>query len=388
MFLPVAIRHSIKAIILAFALSGCAGQQSHALLPRTVVPVEASKIAGSHDIFVVTTRAKATDPREVFSGDRSETSSYARVDMTVPAVHKTGSLELAKANQSDPSRYFTATRVAAYRDEAAFSSALRADIARRGGRAMVFIHGYNTAFDGAVYRITQIAHDSDYPGTPILFTWASAGRTVDYVYDNNSATAARDRLEDLLRLVVRSGAKRVDIVAHSMGNWVTVEALRQLAMTGDRDLDGKMGDVILASPDIDVDVFKSQMRRYGVPDKPFIVLTSKNDRALSISGLIAGQRPRLGDYTDSKDIASYGVVVADLSSMSAGDRLNHAKFADNPLMVKLLGERLRNDQLAASGSEITDRVETLTRGIGQTLVSAAEIVITTPFEVMKIAVGQ
>ncbi|MGO4832597.1 alpha/beta hydrolase [Rhizobiaceae sp. 2RAB30] len=373
---------------MAFLLAGCAGQQSHALLAKTAVPVEASKIAGKHEIFVVTTRAKAADPRVVFSGDRSDMSSYASVDMTIPAVHKTGKIEVPKGDLSDPSRYFTATRLAAYRDDAAFSKALRADMARRDGRVMVFIHGYNTAFDGAVYRATQLVHDSGYSGTPVLFTWASAGRTVDYVYDNNSATAARDRLEDLLRLVQRSGAKRIDIVAHSMGNWVTVEALRQLAMTGDRDLGGKMGDVVLASPDIDVDVFKSQMRRYGVPAKPFVVLSSSNDRALNISGLIAGQRPRLGDYSDSKDIASYGVVVADISALSAGDKLNHTKFADNPLMVKMLGEGLRSDQLEASGSQLTDRVNTLTMGLGQTIASAAEIIITTPFEVMKVAVGQ
>lgn len=373
---------------MAVALAGCAGQQTHALLAKTAVPVEASKIAGEHEIFVVTTRAKATDPRVVFSGDRSDTSSYASVDMTVPAVHKTGSIEVPKGNLSDPSRYFTATRLAAYRDEAAFTKALRADMAKHGGRVMVFIHGYNTAFDGAVYRATQIVQDSGYSGTPILFTWASAGRAVDYVYDNNSATAARDRLEDLLRLVQRSGAQRIDIVAHSMGNWVTVEALRQLAMTGDRDLGGKMGDVVLASPDIDVDVFKTQMQRYGVPKKPFVVLTSSNDRALGISGLIAGQRPRLGGYADSKDIASYGVVVVDISALSAGDKLNHTKFADNPLLVKMLGQRLQNDQLEASGSQLADRVDTLTRGLGQTLASAAEIIITTPFEVMNVAVGQ
>ena len=40
---------------------------------------------------------------------------------------------------------------------------------------MLFVHGYNTGFDTAVYRATQIAHDSGYPGTPVLFSWASGG---------------------------------------------------------------------------------------------------------------------------------------------------------------------------------------------------------------------
>jgi esterase/lipase superfamily enzyme len=223
----------------------------------------------------------------------------------------------------------------------------------------------------------------------VLFTWASAGRTLDYVYDQNSATAARDALEETLRAVADAGATRIDIIAHSMGNWVTLEALRQLAISGDRDIDGRLGDVVLASPDVDVDVFKSQMRRYGKPDKPFFVLLSRDDRALELSSLIAGNRPRLGGYADEAEIASYGVIVANLSGLEAGDPLNHTKFADNPLLVRLLGERLAEDDLLQSSErDVTDRVQTLARGLGQTITSAAEIVITTPVEVVRIAVGQ
>ena len=77
--------------------------------------------------------------------------------------------------------------------------------------------------------------------------------------------------------------KSIDIIAHSMGNWVAMEALRQLAIAGNRDLGGKLGYVVLASPDIDVDVFKKQMVRYGKPDKPFVVLLSGDDHALQLS---------------------------------------------------------------------------------------------------------
>jgi esterase/lipase superfamily enzyme len=379
----------ILALAAALAITGCAGQQAHELIGASAATVPDSKIAGSHEIFVATTRARAKDTRQVFSGDRSDSTAFAKVDVTVPAQHKTGQIERPKRGVVDPGKFFTATSVSGYRDEEAFSKALRADITRRGGRALVFIHGYNTHFDDAVYRLTQIAHDAGYKGTPILFTWASAGRTVDYVYDNNSAHAARDALEETLRLITRSGAQRVDIVAHSMGNWVTMEALRQLAITSDRDLDGKLGDVVLASPDIDVDVFKSQMRRYGKPDKPFFVFVSANDRALNISGLIAGRRPRLGDYTDARDIASLGIVVADLSAIKVDDRLNHTKFADNPALVQMLGERLNADDSAdPAGGEITRRVNSFAQGLGQTFASAAEIIVTTPVEVLKVAVGQ
>jgi len=372
-------------------LAGCAGQKTHELLATAAISTSASEVAGTHDIYVATTRARAEDKRQVFDGQRSSVLSFARVTMAVPKIHKVGEIERRKKNQkADPAKYFTATNVVAYDSQPTFSSALNADIARRGGRALVFVHGYNTQFDDAIYRMTQIAHDAGYAGTPVLFSWASGGKTVDYVYDSNSASAARDQLEVTLRMLAQSGATRIDIIAHSMGNWVTMEALRQLAITGDRDLNGKLGDVVLASPDIDVDVFKSQMRRYGRPSKPFYLLLSGDDRALELSQIIAGNKPRLGGYKDAADIATYGVVVVDLTNVSAGDRLNHTKFADNPILVKLLGEGLRDDDrfTAQSEDDVTRRIGQLTQGIGQTVGSAADIIITTPFEVLKIAVGR
>lgn len=377
-------------VALALAVAGCAGQAAQELISSHIVQVPASAIAGEHEVFVATTRAKATDANQVFSGDRSPTVSFARVDMTVPALHKTGEIERRNRGQpSDPGKYFTARSVATFDSTGSFSKSLRQDIAERGGRALIFVHGYNTAFDSAVYRLTQIAQDAGYSGTPVLFSWASGGRVVDYVYDNNSATAARDALEETLRLVAKSGAKRIDIIAHSMGNWVTMEALRQLAVTGDRDLGGRLGDVVLASPDIDVDVFKSQMQRYGKPDKPFFLFLSKDDRALDLSRIIAGNKPRVGGYNDAADLAALGVTVVDLSNVTAGDRLNHTKFADNPVLVKLLGEKLLEDHTfgTAERGGVDSRIGNLAGGITQTITSAAEIVITTPFEVLNVVVG-
>lgn len=235
--------------------------------------------------------------------------------------------------------------------------------------------------------MTQLVHDSGYTGTPVLFSWASGGRLTDYVYDNNSATAARDRLEATLRLLVRAGAKRVDILAHSMGNWVTMEALRQFAITDDRDLDGRLGDVILASPDIDVDVFKAQMARYGKPNRPFTIMLSGDDRALLISQIIAGNRPRVGDYGNAEELAALGVTVVNVSQISSGDRLNHTKFADNPLLVKMIGEGLADDGELTSEAQLSDRVTELNTGLGRVVSDAANIIVTTPLKVITIAVG-
>lgn len=353
------------AAFLALTLAGCASTQSpQQLLGSAIVTASVNDIAGNHAIFIATTRKASKDPTKVFDGERSATLNYARVNVTVPGIHKTGQIERKNRGTSDdPSKYFMASESVGFDTGPKFSQALSADVAARGGRVMVFVHGYNTSFDSAVYRVTQIVHDSGYPGTPVLFSWASGGRTTDYVYDKESASVARDQLEVTLRLLAQTGVRRIDIVAHSMGTWVTMEALRQLAITGDRDLSGKLGDVVLASPDIDVDVFKSQMRRYGKPDKPFILLLSEDDRALKLSGLLAGSRPRVGDYRNARDLAEYGVTVIDLSRTKSTDSFNHTKFADNPMMIRMLGQRLREDDGFASDRDVTDRINQL----GQTL---------------------
>jgi esterase/lipase superfamily enzyme len=354
-----------KLLILALALlaGGCmTNDNATDLIGTAAVVVPATEISGNHSIFVATTREASSDAK-VFNNSRSPKLNFARVNVTVPKVHKVGQIERKKPGKDDdPLKFFTATDVVAYDAQPQFSSALSADIAARGGRVMIFVHGYNTSFDSAVYRATQIAHDSGYPGTPVLFSWASGGTTKDYVYDRESASVARDQLEVTLRLLAQSGPRRIDIIAHSMGTWITMEALRQLALAGDRNLGGKLGDVVLASPDIDVDVFRSQMRRYGKPDRPFFLMLSADDRALKLSGILAGNKPRVGDYTNADDLADLGVIVVDLSHAEGGDSLNHTKFADNPAMVRLLGRRLREDDGYASDREVTDRIKLLGQG--------------------------
>ena len=380
---------SLVIVAFALAVTGCAGRNTHDLLNRTTVAAPASDIAATHEIFVATTRRKATkDPRQVFDGDRSPTTSYARVDVTVPKTHQVGAIERAKGSaNSNPAKDFAAKDVTFYDGAPQFAKAVGADIAMRGGRALVFVHGFNNGFDDGIYRLTQIAHDTKFPGTPVLFSWASSGKTTGYIYDKESANAARDDLEATLRMLAKTQVKSIDIIAHSMGTWVTMEALRQLAITGDRDLGGKLGYVILASPDIDVDVFKKQMIRYGKPDKPFAILLSADDRALKLSSLISGDKPRVGDYGNAADLASYGVSVVDLSQAKGGDRLNHAKFADNPILVQLLGDRLRTPAGLASDETSPAQLDNLGQGLGKAVGSVAEIVITTPFKELTIATG-
>jgi esterase/lipase superfamily enzyme len=318
---------SILAIVLvAFSFVGCASRPETGFLSAVAL---SSTGAVDHTLLVATTRERDDRPGTLFNGERASVTDYAELTISIPPTHQQGEIEWATTPPGDPNKDFV-VRDEKYLDgDKAFVQALNAQLARRppGSRnVFLFIHGFNTMFAEAVYRAAELAHDSKAPGVPVLFTWASRGKATAYVYDLNSATAARDGLEHTLRLLLASNAEKVNVLAHSMGNWVTVEAFRQIKISGDLDHSNKIGNIVLAAPDIDIDVFKSQLRRFGKPRKPFYVVLSQDDRALFLSRTIAGRVTRVGDSADTAELATLGATVIDLTDVKATDPTNHDKF--------------------------------------------------------------
>jgi esterase/lipase superfamily enzyme len=364
----------------AFVLSACATMATH----------EDAAVGSSKPVLermlIATTRARTDNPAELFSGERSAQLDHAAMTISIPPVHKPGKLERPRIGEPSSAAHFT-VRDRAYIDTVqAFKKAVDDELAARPQGQhdiLLFVHGYNNGFQDSVFRFTQFAHDSDFAGGRVLFSWASRGSAVEYFYDRESATVARDGLEKTLRLLAATKVNKIHIMAHSMGNWVAMESLRQLRISGDATLGGKIGEVILASPDIDVDVFKSQMRRLGQPVKPYHLLVSRDDRALSLSQRLSGNRPRIGNFADDGEIAQLGIIVYDATAVKSQDRLHHAKFAQAPQIVQLLGNRLRaGNKLVNNRVRFSDRLQGLGRDLGKIVATTGEIVIQTPQTVL------
>lgn len=355
-------------------LAGCASRPGTDVLTPSLSEAPG---ATPRTILVATTRQRDPRPGVLFNGERSGALDFATVTLTVPPGHKKGAIEWPKQAPGNPNTDMV-VHEAVYRDtDQQFLQELNAQLAKRprGEKdVFVFVHGYNTMFSEALFRLTQMAHDADAPAVPVLFTWASRGKTEDYVYDNNSATAARDGLERTLALIGKSNAEKVTILAHSMGNWLTVETLRQMKMAGTLPPPKKIGNIILAAPDIDVDVFKSQLKRFGKLEKPFVVIVSRDDKALGISDFIAGNKQRLGAFKDDKELVSLGAVVIDMTDVkSEGDDLNHGKFAQLAGLRSQLRQSLEQG-LAANQGKLPENVE-----VGEILITG----ITSQMEMPK-----
>ena len=284
--------------------------------------------ASVHTVLVATTRERDARPGTMFNGERSGSLDYAELTVSVPPTHAPNNVELASTPPGNPATDFVVRQADYLESDKQFLRALNAQLATRprGDRKVfVFVHGINTMFAEGLYRLVQVVQDSKSNSIPVLFTWASRGKVVEYLYDQNSATEARDELEHTLRLIAASDADKINILAHSMGNWVTVEALRQIKISGHPLPSDKIGSIVLASPDIDLDVFKSQLRSFGTAHKPFTVVLSENDRALGLSRFIAGGENRVGD-ADVDELAALGATVIDLTNLKATDFTNHGKF--------------------------------------------------------------
>jgi len=315
------------ALIVSAPLVACASRPDNGFLSPVALTAPGES---DQTVLVATTRARDPRPGTYFNGERAGSLNYADFTISVPPKHVPGQVELAASPPGNPESDFV-VRDAAYLDgDKAFVQALNAQLLKRpkGSRSVfVFIHGYNTLFAEGLYRATQVAQDSKTTSVPVLFTWASRGKLGDYVYDTNSATAARDSLEHVLRLALASDADHVNILAHSMGNWVTVETLRQMKISGNVPNKNKIGLIVLAAPDIDLDVFRSDMNRFPGNRKPFFIVLSKDDKALGISSLIAGGQSRVGADTNVQDLTALGATVIDLTDVKADDPTNHDKFA-------------------------------------------------------------
>ena len=331
-------------IVLITLLAGCAPRPGASILDPSPRP---PRFTPKVEMLVATTRGVG-DPANPFatSAERSRHLNYGIHTVSIPTHHKPGDIEWPDQLPPDPTRHFlTTNRALLQRQE--FLDALRARAkSRDDGKVLVFVHGYNMLYQESVYWLGQIAHDSGFRGTPVLFAWPSQGKAPLYIADRESVTYSRDYFERLLlEIAALPEVREIDILAHSMGTLLTVETIRQASIKGNKHFGGKLHDVILASPDIDVNVFRTQLEAIGRLRRPMTVLVSGDDNALALSKALGGGTDRVGLITanDRRAIEgarSYRLNVVDLTGVDPGDPSNHSKFARSGAIMAAIGHRI------------------------------------------------
>jgi esterase/lipase superfamily enzyme len=212
--------------------------------------------------------------------------------------------------------------------------------------AFVFVHGYNNTLEVAAFRMAELWHFLGREGVPIVYSWPAGhpGLIRGYTYDRESSEFTVYHLKEFLRaLAACPELETIHIIGHSRGCDVTATALRELIMvamagSGDPQAVLKLGNVVLAAPDLDFDVTQQRFGGERVYEgwELMTVYVSSKDRALGIAEWLFASPRRIGRFRPehfdkaarerSKRIRNIDVVDARVRT----DYLGHAYFLSNP----------------------------------------------------------
>ncbi|MFK8112051.1 MAG: alpha/beta hydrolase [Rubripirellula sp.] len=278
-----------------------------------------------------------------YSGDRG-TLVRGICEVTVPDSHERGMVERPsllrfefKEDQQEHIVLTSAVELSADDFQKRLSDTV---LQSRDGDLLVFVHGYNVDFQSAVQRTAQIAVDLPFEGVPVCYSWPSQGTLVGYPIDEtNAAWTTAHFKQFLLELVEESGARSINVVAHSMGNRPMTAAMEQIRWQRDEELDTPFDRIVLAAPDVDADRFRRDLAPSLLQVADQVTLyASSDDQALIVSKQVHGY-PRAGE-SGINVVVVPGIETIDVSGIDLS-LLGHSYYGDNESMLRDLYEVVR-----------------------------------------------
>jgi len=238
---------------------------------------------------------------------------------------------------------------------------------------LLYVHGFNETFESAAFTAAELCHFLGREQVCAFFTWpasSSGNFLTSYTTTTESADYAVEHLKKSLRMLgTTPGVEGVQILAHSRGTALTLKAVRELGLeaiaAGKEAVDlYKMNNLVLLSPDIDVDIAAQQLTGF-LSDPDLITLwpegklprvlkgrltvyTSPEDRALLVSKILFRSRNRAGQLRP-EDLPEKGqrymeaLGRMDLISYlgKRTDFFGHSYFTTNPQVSSDLIQLIR-----------------------------------------------
>ena len=229
---------------------------------------------------------------------------------------------------------------------------LRQQMRAQSKDSLILIHGFNVSFPAAIESAANIKtryeqlSEGRYAPNIFVFSWPSNGRLFEYKDDRHDAKtsgyAFARGLEKLTRFLrsPENGQpcqQRVNLIAHSMGNYVLRHALQETQKIGESRMLPRLFDsIILAAADEDNDAFEHDYKLARLPElgKRVTIYYNTEDQALTISDFTKGNPDRLGQSGPRNPRQlPYKVVIVDVS-----DRVStfneHSYHVDNDAVVR------------------------------------------------------
>lgn len=235
---------------------------------------------------------------------------------------------------------------------------------------LVFIHGFNVSFTGALEAGARLARDMKVEGRPVnivVFSWPSEGQAIPYMSyysDREDARASgpalartylklRDYLEELKRPDYCE--RRLHLMAHSMGAYVLRQGLQAALAKEPTALTRVFHEIMLAAPDEDDDTFELDTKLRLLPrlGRQVTVYFNPDDRALLISDKTKSNPDRLGsDGPRLIDLIPKKIVLVDCRQVGkhADPLVLHSYYIRSPAMAADIAAVLNGAEPEAVGN--------------------------------------
>jgi len=224
----------------------------------------------------------------------------------------------------------------------------------------VFVHGYNTSLVENTELLGEMYHYAGRQGVVVNYEWPSAGKLLGYFKDKGNAEHSTRLFRSFVsRIGQMTGAESVRIIAHSAGNPIVVNALKELRLLN-KDLNSeqlrqkyKISQVVLAAPDMDSMRFMNAVfDRFFEMAANVTVYAYPKDKALAVSGKLFGTN-RVGSALDKltnwekaalKQASNLQMVDVTVPQKQYGSLLGHGYFHRDPWVSSdiLLGSTIPN----------------------------------------------
>jgi esterase/lipase superfamily enzyme len=212
-------------------------------------------------------------------------------------------------------------------------------------QAFIFVHGYNVSFEDALYRVAQVTYDLQFDGVPYLYSWPASRSVVNYLGDGKASSQSRPYLEEFIKLVLeRTNATRVHVIAHSMGHEPLLTALNNLAHSGVLARTKKLGQLVLAAPDIDAKAFSRRTSAFTGQSRGSTLYASSKDLAMVASRVWHGGKPRAGDVPPNGPVVVQGIYTIDATYLGTDVlSINHSGYAESRELINDISLLFRHE---------------------------------------------
>ena len=325
------------------------GQVQQLRVTRSFVLAETTRQTATLYPLWYGTNRRLIDPSDVtqgFSGERDTQMHYGSCQVAVPKSHRIGSAGSAWWQRLLPwkdDRLKLDRQSLAEMVEDQFWTGVRRALQEHdtGERmALVFIHGFNVSFEDAALRSAQIGFDLQVPGMTAFYSWPSKGKLTGYTADEASIQASEPYIAQFLsQFATQSGAERVHIIAHSMGNRGLLRSIQRIVHQAQVQSHVPFGQIFLAAPDEDPDVFRDLATAYQTVAQRTTLYVSAKDKALATSGIIHDY-PRAG-FSPPVTIVP-GVDTVEVSNIDL-TLLGHGYYGDARDLLQDMHNLLRHN---------------------------------------------